>query len=173
MPYGNAFDLLDKLTPFSFEIIFITAFNEYALKAFRYSALDYLPKPVNIHELKIAVERAEKRVNSKNINSQLTNLLQNLHKKNEAVHKIALPSKEGLLLIAIEDIFRCEASGSYTYIYTRNEGKHISSKSNKEYDELLPDDIFFRVHHSHIVNLKEIKKYHCGKGGYVEMKMAP
>lgn len=170
MPYGNAFDLLDELMPVSFEIIFITAFNEYALKAFRYSALDYLLKPVNINELKMAVERAGERVNSKNINSQLNNLLQNLHKKNEAIQKIALPSKDGLLFIAIEDIYRCEASGSYTYIYTRKEGKNISSKSIKEYEELLPGDIFFRIHHSHLVNLKEIKKYHRGRGGYVEMK---
>jgi two-component system LytT family response regulator len=170
MPYGNAFDLLDKLMPVNFEIIFITAFNEYALKAFKYSALDYLLKPVNINELKIAVAKAAERVNSKSMNVQLNNLLQNLQKKNEALRKIAISSKDGLLFVAVEDIFRCEASGAYTYIFTRENGKIISSKNIKEYEAILPENIFFRVHHSHIINLNEIKKYHRGRGGYVEMK---
>ena len=170
MPYGNAFDLLDKLMPVNFDIIFITAFNEYALKAFKYSALDYLLKPVNIDELKIAVAKAEERSATKNLNAQLKNLLQNLHTKNVHLQNIALPSKNGLVFVAIEDVFRCQASGSYTYIFTRENGKIISSKSIREYEAILPGNIFFRVHHSHIINLNEIKKYHHGRGGYVEMK---
>jgi two-component system LytT family response regulator len=169
MPYGNAFDLLHKLMPVSFDVIFTTAFNEYALKAFKYSALDYLLKPININELKIAVDKASASINSRATNLQLKNLLQNLKNKNEALRTIALPSKEGLLFVPMGDIIRCEASGSYTYLFIKGEGKIISSKSIKEYEEMLPDAIFFRIHHSHIINLTEIKKYHRGRGGQVEM----
>ena len=170
LPYGNAFDLLDKLMPVNFDIIFITAFSEYALKAFKYSALDYLLKPVNINELKIAVEKAEQRNAAKDINAQLHNLLENIKTKNERLHNIALPLKDGLIFVVVEDIFRCEASGSYTHIVTRGNGTIVSSKSIREYEAMLPGDIFFRVHHSYIINLNEIKKYHRGRGGYVEMK---
>jgi two-component system, LytTR family, response regulator len=170
MPYGNAFDLLDQLMPVDFEVIFITAFNEYALKAFKYSALDYLLKPVNIDELKIAVVRAADRINTKNSNAQLNNLLQNLQKKNDFLRKIALPSKEGVLFVAVEDIIRCEASGAYTHFFVKGVGKIISAKNIKEYEEMLPEEIFFRIHHSHIININEITKYHRGRGGHVEMK---
>jgi two-component system LytT family response regulator len=169
MPYGNAFDILDKLMPVEFEVIFITAFNEYAVKAFRYSALDYLLKPININELKTAVEKALLRISSKSTNLQLKNLIQNLQSKNEALRKIALPLRDGLIFVTMSDIIRCEASGSYTYLFIKGKEKIISSKSIKEYVELLPDAIFFRVHHSHIINLTEIKKYHRGRGGEVEM----
>jgi len=169
MPFGNAFDILDKLMPVNFEVIFITAFNEYALKAFKYSALDYLLKPININELKIAVGKATSSINSKNIGSQLKNLLDNLQNKNEALRKIAFPSKEGLVFIPMGDIIRCEASGSYTNIFIKGKEKIISSKSVKEYEEMLPEAVFFRIHHSHIINLTEIKKYHRGRGGHVEM----
>ncbi len=169
MPYGNAFDILDKLMPVNFEVIFITAFNDYALKAFKYSALDYLLKPININELKIAVGKAAANINSKNLGLQLKNLLDNLKNKNETLRKIAFPSKEGLIFISMGDIIRCEASGSYTHIFIKGREKIISSKSVKEYEEILPEAIFFRIHHSHIINLTEIKKYHRGRGGHVEM----
>ncbi|MBS1918405.1 MAG: response regulator transcription factor [Bacteroidetes bacterium] len=170
MPYGNAFDLLNKLMPVSFEIIFITAFNEYALKAFKYSAVDYLLKPVSIHELKMAVEKATERINSRHANYELQNLLQNMERKDESKKKIAMPSKEGLIFIATENIIRCEASGGYTHVFTSEHGKIITSKNIKEYEMILPENIFYRIHYSHIVNLKQIKKYHRGRGGYVEMK---
>jgi two-component system, LytTR family, response regulator len=170
MPYGNAFDLLDKLMPVEFEIIFITAFNEYALKAFRYSALDYLLKPVSIQELKGAVEKAFQRIDLKITNAQLKNLLENLKKEKEGLQQVALPAKDGFIFVPTDDILRCEASGAYTHVFTRNNGEILSSKSIGEYEEMLPENIFFRVHHSHLINLYEIKKYHRGRGGYVEMK---
>ncbi|HLK27205.1 MAG TPA: LytTR family DNA-binding domain-containing protein [Puia sp.] len=170
MPYGNAFDLLDKLMPVNFEVIFITAFDEYALKAFRYSALDYLLKPININELKTTVKKAIERISTKNNSTQLKNLLQNLQNKNEETHKIALQTKDGLEFFIIEDIIRCEANGAYTYFFIKAHSKIIASKNIKEYEKILPEKIFFRIHHSHIINLKEIKRYHRGRGGYVEMK---
>ncbi len=170
MPYGNAFDLLDELRPVDFEIIFVTAFNNYALKAFRYSALDYLLKPVNIEELKTAVQRAADRFRSKDINLQLNNLFQNLQEKNNLQQKIALPYKEGLIFIHFNDIIRCEAKGGYTIICVRGFEKIISSKNIKEYEDLLPETTFFRIHNSHLINLNAVKKYHRGRGGYIEME---
>jgi len=169
MPYGNAFDILDKLMPVNFEVIFITAFNDYALKAFKYCALDYLLKPISINELRVAVEKAATSISSKSMGLQLKNLIDNLKNKNEALRKIAFSSKEGLVFIEMGDIIRCEASGSYTHIFIKGKEKIISSKSVKEYEEILPEAIFFRIHHSHIINLTEIKKYHRGRGGHVEM----
>jgi two-component system LytT family response regulator len=155
--------------PVDFEIIFVTAFNNYTLKAFKYSALDYLLKPVNIEELKASVKRASERISSKNINLQLSNLLQNFQKKNDSLQKIALPSKEGFVFVAMEDIIRFESSSGYTYVFTRKGEKYISAKNIKEFEDLLSESIFFRIHNSHIINLDAVKKYHRGRGGYVEM----
>jgi len=169
MPYGNAFDLLDKLKPVNFEVIFVTAFNDYSLKAFRYSALDYLLKPVNIEELQISVVRATEKLKSKQLQNQLDLLLHNLTKPDPTLQKLALPSKEGLVFIVIGDIIRCEANGGYTYFFMQGGEKIVSAKNIKEYEDLLPENLFFRVHNSHLINLNCIKKYHRGRGGFVEM----
>ena len=171
MPFGNAFDLLDKLKPVDFEIIFITAFDEYTLKAFKYSALDYLLKPVNIDELKEAVQKAGKRIEHKNINKQLSNLFHNIKKPPTALQRIAFPDNEGVMVfIELKEISHLEAKRGYTYVYTRNKQVYISSRIIKEYEELLPEDIFFRVHNSSIINMNFIRKYHKGRGGMVEME---
>jgi two-component system LytT family response regulator len=169
MPYGNAFDLLDQLVPVDFEIIFITAFDEYTLKAFKYSALDYLLKPVNIEELQAAVDRASKKIHHKGINQQLTNLLENLNSNKPAISKIAVPTNDSYVFVALREILRLEARGNYTCIYTADGNKHISSRNIKQYDEMLPDKQFFRIHNSHIVNLEHVRKYRRGRGGEVEM----
>jgi two-component system LytT family response regulator len=169
MPFGNAFDLLDKLTPVNFQVIFVTAFDNYALKAFRYYALDYLLKPVDIEELKTAVKKAGERVREKNMSQKLDVFLQTLKPAKSNLQKIGLPTNDGLIFTNIEDIVRCEASGSYTIIYLQDKQKFVVSKSLKEYEDLLPEDIFCRVHHSHIVNLTYVKKYFKGRGGYIEM----
>lgn len=169
MPYGNAFDLLDKILPINFEIVFITAFDEYTLRAIKYSALDYLLKPVSIEELKTAVQKAIERIHYKNINHQLSNLLHNLRKPSPALHKIALQWKDEVLFVSLSDIIRLESKAGYTHIYASDRAKYLSSKTIKEYEELLPGDLFFRVHNSHIINLHFVKKYHKGRGGYIEM----
>jgi two-component system, LytTR family, response regulator len=169
MPYGNAFDLLDKLLPVDFEIIFITAFDDYTLKAFKYSALDYLLKPVDIDELKAAVKKAAEKISGKNINLQLGNLLSNLKNNQATLQKIALPSADGIIFINVEEIIRCEANGNYTIIYADSKEKITASKTIKDYEELLPPSIFCRIHNSHIINLNRIKKYHRGRGGFVVM----
>lgn len=170
MPFGSGFDLLDKIKPVSFEIIFITAFNNYSLKAIKYSALDYLLKPVNIDELIMAVAKAEEKVKARSVNSRIENLIFNLKKPNAGLQKLALPSKEGYIFVALSDIVRCEAKNGYTIFHIKGIEKVISSKSIKEYEPLLTDDMFFRIHNSHIINLNHIKKYHRGRGGIVEME---
>ncbi len=169
MPHGNAFDLLDKIMPIDFEIIFITAFDAYTLKAFKYSALDYLLKPVSIDELKTAVQKAKERIRVKNINVQLQNLMFNINKPNSSLQKIALPNNEGLIFVQLSEIIRFEAKGGYTYVYSTDNQKYVSSRIIKEYEEILPADIFFRIQNSHIINLNFVKKYHKGRGGLIEM----
>jgi two-component system, LytTR family, response regulator len=169
MPYGNAFDLLDRLMPVKFEIVFVTAFNDYTLKAFKYSALDYLLKPVNIEELRTAVQKASEKLRLRNTNKQLNNLLANLKQPDASSYKLALPSMEGLVFVPTDTITRCEASGGYTVFYLKSGEKILSAKNIKEYEEILPPSTFLRVHNSHIINLMCIKKYHKGRGGYIEM----
>lgn len=170
MPYGNGFDLLDKVMPVNFEIVFITAFNEYTLKAFKYSALDYLLKPVSIEELKAAVQKAEKRLQQKQLNQQLENLLFNLKKSQSNLHKIAVPWMDGLIFMPVNEIIRFEAKAGYSHIFARDQRKFLCSKTIKEYEDLLPEDIFYRIHNSHVINLNYIRKYHKGRGGIIEME---
>ena len=170
MPFGNAFDLLDKLMPVNFEIIFITAFDEYSLKAFRYSALDYLLKPVDLDDLKVAVQKAEKRIELKNINGQLANFLSNIKKPALSASRIALPFKEGFEFIAINEIISCESKNNCTIVQTLSGKKYTCTRLIKDFEELLPEDIFFRTHHSFIVNINFIRKFFKdGRGGYVEL----
>ena len=170
MPYGNAFDLLDSLMPIDFEIIFITAFDNYSLKAFKYSALDYLLKPVDISELQAAAEKAIQKITGKNINQQVALLLSNFKNPQNNLQKIAIPTMDGFVFMNVEDIIRCEANGAYTFIHTVRNEKITASRSIKEYEELLPSSIFCRIHNSHLVNLNKIKKYSKGRGGTVIME---
>jgi two-component system, LytTR family, response regulator len=170
MPNGNAFDLLDKFATINFQIIFITAFESYSLKAFKYSALDYLLKPVSIEELQHAVEKAKSNAQNKDINLQVKSLLQNVGKSNGGKQKIALHTLDGLEFVLLEEIIRLEAKGSYTVFSINNKKQIIASKSIRFYEEILSEEIFFRVHNSHIINLDFIKKYHKGRGGYIELE---
>lgn len=169
MPYGNAFDLLDQLMPVDFEIIFITAFDEYTLKAFKYSALDYLLKPVNIEELRAAVKKAAQQVHLKTINEQLSNLLHDFRGQQSQASRLAIPTNEGFIFVPTQDILRFEAWSNYTYIYTRQGQRYVSSRTIKQYEEMLGGSQFFRIHNSHIINLAFVKKYLKGRGGEVEM----
>lgn len=168
MHTNNAFELLDKLMPVRFEIIFVTAYDNYALKAFRYSALDYLLKPVDIDELKLAIEKARERIAAQNINHRLNDFISQLPEKNK-VPKIGLRSKDGLLFQDIEDIISCSAEGAYTNFEFVKGKALLVSGTLKVFENTLPADCFCRVHDSYLVNLHHVKKYHYGKGGYVEM----
>jgi two-component system, LytTR family, response regulator len=161
----TGFDLLTKLKEINFEVIFTTAYTEYAIKAFKFSAIDYLLKPIDIEDLRKAVARVSKRVNN-NMTGRLTQLVQNLKQGSNENYKIALPTLDGLVFVKITDILYCEASSNYTQIFT-NEEKYLVSKTLKEYDDLLSDHNFFRIHNSYLININSIKKYVKGEGGYV------
>lgn len=170
MPYGNAFDLLDRCAPVKFEVIFITAFDSYAVKAFKYTAIDYLLKPVNIDELKTAVFKASQRLHDKTENLRVKALLNHLKLSGHAPPRIGLTTDAGFQLEEIQNILYLEASGSYTLVYTRDGNKFTIAKNLKEFEDVLPADVFCRVHHSYIVNITGVKKYSKGRGGAVEME---
>jgi len=170
MPYGNAFGILDKFRPLNFEVIFVTAFKEYVLKAFRYSALDYLLKPINIGELQEAVQKAGEALRLKNLDRKLDSFLESFERPALDMPRIALPGKNGVVFVPVMDIIRCEGSRGYTCLYVKNKGKIISSRNIKEYETMLPEGKFYRVHNSHLVNLSCVSGYQRGRGGYVEME---
>jgi two-component system LytT family response regulator len=169
MPYGTGFDLLEKIKPITFEVIFITAYNQYAIKAFKYNTIDYLLKPIDEDELISAVARAQDRIFNKTKNNDLLSFLAN-HKYKESTTKIGLPTQEGFVFINTESIIRCEADGAYSYVYC-DQGKNlVVSKNLKELEAILDENLFCRVHHSHIINIDCVKKYTRGKGGEIEME---
>lgn len=166
---GNAFQLLDILQPIKFDVIFTTAYDNYLLKAIRYSALDYLFKPINITELVTAVNKSIEKNRNQNVSQKVELLLQSfLVQKPNTNIKISTPT--GFHLVDVGQIIRCEAKGSYTNIFLSDRKSYISSKTLKEYEELLPANVFFRTHHSHLINMNFITKYNKGKGGEIEMK---
>jgi len=170
MPYGSGFDLLDKLLPFSFEVIFVTAYNDYAIKAFKYAAIDYILKPVNIDELRKAVQKVAIRKGEKNIAGRISVMLENLKPGGNEKQKIGLPVLDGIQFEDVSNIMRLRAEGSYTTVtFVSGKDELLVSRSLKEFEELLPPRIFCRVHHSHIINLNFIKKYYRGRGGYIRM----
>jgi len=152
MADGDAFDLLDRIDKFFFKIIFITAHEEYALKAFKFSALDYLLKPVLVENLKVAFERAETQLLT-DLKLQLSNLQVNLHSpKNKT---IVLKASDKIFLVDIPKIIRCESDWNYTRFFTKEGKKYMVSCPIKEYEEILEDHGFFRIHKSHLVNITE------------------
>jgi two-component system LytT family response regulator len=170
MPGGNGFTLLEQLEKTDFELIFTTAHADYAIKAIKFAALDYLLKPINVDELKNAVEKAINNVNSKDINSdnkRIDVLKENRQNENFNFKRIALPSMEGIEFYDIKDILRCEADRAYCNFYFASGKKITISKSLREFEELLNECNFIRLHKSNMVNMYHINRYVKGKGGYV------
>ncbi|HEV7621565.1 MAG TPA: LytTR family DNA-binding domain-containing protein [Flavisolibacter sp.] len=167
MPLINGFTLLQKLNYKNFELIFVTAYDHYAIKAIRYSALDYLVKPVEIEDLKNAVNRAELKRNSQLPNNQIELLLENMVNEKLKFKRIAISTKEGLQFINIDSIIYLEASVNYTKFYLNNNIKYTVSKTMKEFQDMLPSETFIRIHNSYIINKNYVEKYIRGEGGQV------
>jgi len=166
MPDGSGFDLLENLPEINFQVIFITAFDQYALKAIKFSALDYILKPVDPHLLIEAVNKIKpSETNHDFITHQISTLLRN---KNN-FERITLPTLEGLKFINIKDIIRCEADNNYTQFFLNSGEKILVTKTLKEYDETLSELDFIRVHQSHLVNVKFVDRYIKGDGGTIVM----
>jgi two-component system LytT family response regulator len=170
MPGGNGFELLKKYTTLSFKVIFITAHNEFAVKAFKYSALDYLLKPINPDELIAAVDKAESLIEKENLNQRLEIFMSNMESKHTDVKKIVLKTSESIHIINVNDIIRCEADRNYSSFFLTNKKPILVSTTLKDYDELLSSFHFFRVHQSHLVNLNHIERYEKKEGGCLIMK---
>jgi len=169
MDDGTGFDLLDKCENIDFKIIFITAYEQYAIRAFGFSAIDYLLKPVNPEKLADAVKRVEQLVQSSFI-TQLDTLKKNLNTPVDKDRKIILRTLDNIYLLDVQDIIHCASDGSYTVFDTLEEGRITVSKGIKIYDDLLSDSGFLRVHRSHLINLKHVRRFSKQDGGLVVMK---
>jgi len=168
MPGKSGFDLLKELQQHSAEIIFVTAYDKYALQAIKFSAVDYLLKPINTEDLKLAVEKAIDRINHKKQNLQLENLISFLQKQhNKEEHRIALPTLKETRFIAVKSIIHCESNNNYTTFFLDNSEKLLVSKPIYEYEEILSSYGFIRCHQSHLVNKKFIKSWVKTDGGYL------
>jgi two-component system LytT family response regulator len=168
MPGMNGFELLEKLDEINFHLVFTTSYDQYAIKAIRFSALDYLLKPIDREELQKAVEKVSQKIKS-TLPQQLEILLNKLHKTSSPNQKIALPTMEGLQLIAVDSIIYCASDSNYTIIYLKQKEKIIVSRTLKDIEQMLDEYSFIRVHHSYLINLREVEKYIKGEGGYLIM----
>ncbi len=169
MPDGSGFNLLENFEQPAFDVIFVTAFDQYAIKAIKFSALDYLLKPINPQDLIKSVERYKQKVNTGDIYKRLDILMQNLGLGRDKPKKIVLSTAEGYHVVNPDDILRCQSDSYYTNFYFTNGKRIIVSKTLKEFEELLTDYGFVRSHKSHLVNIKYIKSFLRADGGYIIM----
>ncbi|WP_299780644.1 LytTR family DNA-binding domain-containing protein [uncultured Formosa sp.] len=169
MPKKNGFSMLEDLAVVNFEVIFVTAYNKYVLKAIRSCALDYLMKPVVISELQQAVQNVLNVVKQKKENHKLKTLVENL-KSNQGPKKIALPTADELFFVTVDDIIRCKGENNYTMFYMTDKRSILVSRTLKEWDELLSAYGFIRTHQSHLINKNHVKSYVKRDGGYILME---
>jgi two-component system LytT family response regulator len=168
MPGKNGFDLLQSLTDYSFELIFVTAFDQYGIQAVKFAAIDYLLKPINAEELKQAVQKAMLKSQQKKQNAQLENLIQLLQQQNhKEEHRIALATLKETRFIYPQQIIHCESTNNYTTFYLEEGEKLIVSKPIYEYEEILSDYCFIRCHQSHLVNKKYVRSWIKNDGDYL------
>ncbi len=166
---GTGFDVLDQVFLLNFEVIFTTAFEQYAIKAVKFSSLDYLLKPIDLEELQKAIGKARIKKNQEVYKKQLETLMLNLKQQKPKLNKICLATSDGFEFINVNDIIYCKAEGSYTAFILKKSEKLLVSKHLKEYENLLLEQDFMRVHNSFLINLKEVKKYIKSDGGYIIM----
>lgn len=168
---GTGFDLLNKFETINFHVIFITAFEEYAIQAFKFSALDYLLKPIDPEELTAAIQKAKTLISQNNLELRINTLFDNLRNINQDKRKkLVLKTTGNVHVVDLANVIRCQSDKNYTHFFT-SDGEHIVvSKTLKEFDELLSEFDFFRVHQSHLINLDYIKRYDKSDGGFLVMK---
>jgi two-component system LytT family response regulator len=165
----SGFDLLKEVGNHSFEVIFTTAYDRFAVQAFKFSALDYLLKPVDREDLQHALEKMKSRSSASELKQKLEAVFENMKLSSKAMKKISIPTINGLVMVPLGDIVRCQSEINYTIIYLQDKQKLVVAKTLKEYEELLADYDFFRVHNSHLINLAYIKSYQKGKGGMIRL----
>ena len=170
MPVLNGFDLIQQLDEVDFEIIFTTAYDKFAVKAFEVSAIDYLLKPISDEDLSRALEKVRSKTGIEYFQRKMEVLFKNMKSNDPFFDNIVIPTNEGLEFIESKEIVRCESSGNYTWIYMNTEEKYFVSKTLKDIEQMLDSNRFYRVHHSHLVNISFIKKYLKGKDGTLVLK---
>jgi two-component system LytT family response regulator len=169
MPKMNGFDMLEQFDKLSFDVVFCTAYDQFAIKAFRYSALNYLLKPIDPDDLKATIVRIEEKRNAPS-KEQIELLLQSMHQPaRPTIQRIALTTGDGMIFVPTTDILYCQAESNYTNVVLSGNKKILVSKVLKEIDEALSGSDFFRIHNSFLVNLNHISRYVRGDGGYVVM----
>jgi len=167
MPRMNGFDMLEKFDKVNFHVVFTTAYNQFAIKAFKYSALNYLLKPIDPDDLKATVARI-KELKDVPFKEQFDILMQNIRSQNRP-HRIALSTGDGMIFVNTKDVMYCQSESNYTHVRLSTGEKYLLAKSLKEFEDSLPQESFFRIHNSYLVNLNEIKRFVRGDGGYVVM----
>ena len=168
MPKLNGFELLKKLEPIHFEVIFVTAFAEFAIEAFDYHAIGYVSKPIAAKKLKEAVDRAKLRIEEKQSKENIFSMIESrMHQQEET--KIPLSTMTGLLFVNKEEIMYCESSGNYTYFFMKDGKKIMVSRQLGEYEKLMTDTFFVRIHDKYIINLKYVTEYIKGRGGEIKL----
>ncbi|MCB0572009.1 MAG: response regulator transcription factor [Phaeodactylibacter sp.] len=170
MPYGNAFDLLEQLEEVNFEAIFITAFSQYAIQALNLSAAYYILKPIDIDELVQAVSKVKDRLQDKANIHHARILRDNLSKLQPGSQRVVLPLLDGFEAVDMQDILYCEAADNFTYFHLKNGERPMICRKLKFYDELLSDHGFCRIHRSYMANLRYVRRYIKGKGGFVVLE---
>jgi two-component system LytT family response regulator len=170
MPNGTGFDLLAHFPEKEFDVVFITAFNHYAIKAIKFSAVDYILKPININEFIEAVSRVLQKRSSTSVrgNDNFKILMENL--KTSTPSRLAIPTADGMEYLNPKEILRIEADRSYSWFFLAGNRKILVSKNLKEFQDLLGDRYFFRSHNSHLINLKYVRRFIRREGGYIEMQ---
>ena len=166
MPVHNGFKLFDMVPEINFDVIFVTAFDQYAVKAFEFSAVDYVLKPIRISKLKQAVEKVTSRMENCSRNQRVETLHEN---RGADFDKIVSPAQTGYQFVRIDEIVHCEAYSNYTHFYLSDGRKILASKTLKLVEELLADRDFFRIHQSHLINLRHVRSYLNGRSGHIEM----
>jgi len=170
MPGKNGIEFLKELKEIKFEVIFVTAHDKYIMQALRMAAVDYLLKPVEEQQLMNAVENAAKRIESKKINNNIETFLHNMSQKQQQQElQLCIPSLQGFQVVQINDVLYCEADNTYTIFHLKNGKKAVASRPLIDYEVLLEDANFFRIHKSSLINMKHIKEYQKGEGGTVIM----
>ena len=163
MPGANGFKLLEHFQDFSFEVIFVTAYDNYAIKAIRFSAADYILKPINLNELKAAIQKVSDRIRKKTENEQIKQLFYNVqHPQNP---KIGLPTNDRIEFVDVKNIIRCQGESNYTHLFFENKKPLLVAKTLIEFEELLQEHNFIRIHKTHLVNLKHVTAYIRNDGG--------
>jgi len=167
MPFGNGFDLIEKFQKIDFEIIFITAFSQYAIQAFNLSAVHYILKPIDIDELVIAVDKARENISNNTNLDQTKILLDNINSLNQDQKKVVLPMMDGFEVVRVGEILYCEAEDNFTCFHFTTGKKELICRNLKFYENALSNLGFCRIHRSTLINLQFVKKYIKGKGGSV------